>query len=498
MLKNLGIKHQLLIASGVTILLIIIFSIAAVINLKSISSYQSEAGKRANEGITAAKNSRIGYKVQTSIDDLIYSNADEESKTFWIKVKQEAEKEVKEISALSDNDEERLLSSKAHSLFQLIFTETDNELLPMIANGGDIANKLHDFDKKIGDRIVEIQNLMRPFRDSLVDENKLAIDIFQKKISYEITFIVILSISMVVFIVFAMAIIIRNITKSLNQISMQLLESSSQITRASEQLSEASNNISQSANEQASAVEETSASLEEMNNMIANNLANAEGAKNEAEKVNSIASKGNHSMEMLVRSMTEILEANSNIDRLVKVISEIGDKTRIIDEIVFQTKLLSFNASVEAERAGEHGRGFAVVAQEVGNLAQMSGKAALEISGIVKESVKSAEEITKENKDKVHRGNELVKNTAELLNETKDKVNNVSIRANEVVVASKEQSTGIQQITNAMEQLNKITQENASASEETASASEELSAQAISMKQLVEDLNTLILGNTRS
>ncbi len=51
---------------------------------------------------------------------------------------------------------------------------------------------------------------------------------------------------------------------------------------------------------------------------------------------------------------------------------DIGDKTKVINDIVFQTKRLSFNASVEAARAGEHGKGFAVVAEEVGNLAQMS------------------------------------------------------------------------------------------------------------------------------
>jgi len=65
------------------------------------------------------------------------------------------------------------------------------------------------------------------------------------------------------------------------------------------------------------------------------------------------------------------------------IISEIENKTKIINEIVFQTKLLSFNASVEAARAGEQGKGFAVVAEEVGNLAELSGKAATEITSML-------------------------------------------------------------------------------------------------------------------
>ena len=61
-------------------------------------------------------------------------------------------------------------------------------------------------------------------------------------------------------------------------------------------------------------------------------------------------------------------ESNKEIQEIVKVIAEIGNKTKVINDIVFQTKLLSFNASVEAARAGENGKGFAVVAEEVGKL----------------------------------------------------------------------------------------------------------------------------------
>ena len=69
------------------------------------------------------------------------------------------------------------------------------------------------------------------------------------------------------------------------------------------------------------------------------------------------------------------------------LISEIGNKTKVINDIVFQTKLLSFNASVEAARAGEHGKGFSVVAEEVGNLAHMSGNSAKEITQLLESSI---------------------------------------------------------------------------------------------------------------
>jgi methyl-accepting chemotaxis protein len=75
------------------------------------------------------------------------------------------------------------------------------------------------------------------------------------------------------------------------------------------------------------------------------------------------------------------------IESVTETMAEIREKAKMINDIVFQTKLLSFNASVEAARAGEHGKGFAVVAEEMGNLARASGEAAKEIEVILNSSV---------------------------------------------------------------------------------------------------------------
>lgn len=273
-------------------------------------------------------------------------------------------------------------------------------------------------------------------------------------------------------------------------------DSSEQVSDASVELSNASQSLSSSAGEQAASLEETSSSLEEISGMVNNNVDKAKKCTELSSAVNSSSQSGNESMKQLAESMQEILKSNEEIAQLVKVIGEVGEKTKVIDEIVFQTKLLSFNASVEAERAGEHGRGFAVVAQEVGNLAEMSGKAATEISTIISSSIKNAESIASANKEKVESGDELARHAATVLEDISRDANIVLESIDGILSASEDQASGIGQINVAVSQLNKVTQENASTSEEAASSSEELSAQAENLNDMVHKLTKLIIGDS--
>lgn len=108
-----------------------------------------------------------------------------------------------------------------------------------------------------------------------------------------------------------------------------------------------------------------------------------ERSRKNAEMIQSMIQKLDELQERNVEIIQQVNEGHQKVSGVMGFVKNIEEKTRIIDEIVFQTKLLSFNAAVEAARAGEHGKGFAVVAQEIGNLAQMSGQAAREIAAML-------------------------------------------------------------------------------------------------------------------
>lgn len=309
----------------------------------------------------------------------------------------------------------------------------------------------------------------------------------------------------------------RNISRTLSGISNTLSNSAKNVAAASQQVSSSSEELSASATEQAASLQETSSSVEEMTAMINKNAENAVQSQAVSTSSQKAAERGKDAVSNMLRAMDEIStsnaeimrqidESNKNIADIVKVISEIGNKTKVINDIVFQTKLLSFNASVEAARAGEHGKGFAVVAEEVGNLAAMSGTAAKEISTMLEGSIKKVETIVADTKSKVERlaqvgrekvtaGTDVAKTCQVALEEMVSSVTDVSRMVSEIATASQEQATGVKQINQAIGQLDQATQQNATASQQTASAAEQLSSLAVNLHSLVLDLERTVEGS---
>ena len=310
------------------------------------------------------------------------------------------------------------------------------------------------------------------------------------------------------------------IGRSFMKLAASISESSHQVAAVSTQIASSSQTLSQATTEQASSLEETASALEEISAMISKASESAGNAATSSVESQGKAEQGRGAVDQMLNSMTEISQSNEAImnqinvsnqqmTEIVKVIQEIGNKTKVINDIVFQTKLLSFNASVEAARAGEHGKGFAVVAEEVGNLAQMSGNAAKEISEMLSQSTAKVETIVSETKikvealieqgkRKVESGVDVAKRCSVILNEIVHNVSTVSGVAQEISQASKEQSQGVSEINKAMGQLDSVTQQNASASESTSMAAGSLSTQAATLKSVVDELVSTIQGGTSS
>lgn len=215
---------------------------------------------------------------------------------------------------------------------------------------------------------------------------------------------------------------------------------------------------------QASNLEETAASMEQINGTVKQTTAAATQGAVLANDTLALARRSHESVQSVADTMRGIAESSNKI----------GDITKVIEGVAFQTNILALNAAVEAARAGEAGRGFAVVAAEVRALAQRTGAAAKEIRQLIDES-----------RARVADGNQRAAEASTRVDEAMVAVDRVTSMLDEIKQATTEQLIGTSQVANALSQMDGITQHNAAMVEELAAASASLNAQVDSVHNTI-------------
>jgi methyl-accepting chemotaxis protein len=239
---------------------------------------------------------------------------------------------------------------------------------------------------------------------------------------------------------------LNNVTDLISQILFENKSNGLTLDYTSDQLLEYVEELNQSSNSAAASLEETAAAVEEITGIT---RSNTETIANMA-KSSAAVTKSVQAGERLANQTTEAM------DDINTQVTSINEAITIIDQIAFQTNILSLNAAVEAATAGEAGKGFAVVAAEVRNLANRSADAAKEIKKIVESATSKA------NHGKTIAG-EMINGYKELNENIQQTITFVA----NIESASKEQLLGIEQINDAINSLDKQTQENASIASQT-------------------------------
>ncbi|AXX89361.1 methyl-accepting chemotaxis protein [Arcobacter suis] len=246
---------------------------------------------------------------------------------------------------------------------------------------------------------------------------------------------------------------IKLVGNNTSEILAMVMNTGNALNESTQTLSGASNNLSTSSNQQAASLEETAAALEEITSTIQANTLATNKMSQLAQNVTVSARNGQDLANQTAKSMDEIN----------KEVSSINEAIEVIDQIAFQTNILSLNAAVEAATAGEAGKGFAVVAAEVRNLANRSAEAAREIKNIVELASRKAKE-----------GKNISDNMIEGYKELNENISNTILTINEVAGASKEQEKGIVQINDAINLLDQATQKNAQVADQISTMAENI------------------------
>jgi methyl-accepting chemotaxis protein len=153
---------------------------------------------------------------------------------------------------------------------------------------------------------------------------------------------------------------------------------------------------------------------------------------------------------------------------------------KLIDEIAFQTNILSLNASIEAARAGEFGQGFSVVANEVRALAQRSAAAATDTAALVEGAL-----------DKAAAGQASLEELVSAMSKVTRTASLARGHMEKIQTASRQPTRATVLLNNSLAELGQISQKTAASATEAAASGAELGAQLNTLRDIVTILREM-------
>lgn len=257
---------------------------------------------------------------------------------------------------------------------------------------------------------------------------------------------------------------INTILENMKAVFAELRSASAQVRQGSAVIAENSQTMSLGFDQQLLHTAEVNKSIEEITNQINSSLEEVKKTTDISAATKENADFSNEQMTHLLKAMEDIKESSKKIANIIKV----------VEDIAFQTNLLSLNASVEAARAGQYGAGFAVVAEEVRNLALRSSQAVKESAELISTSV-----------EKVNIGTKLAEDTAKNLTTMVEAVNEISSSMEKIFSYSQIQNNAIDSIGEGMRTITKMIEDDTVSIITTSSISQELAGQAETLEEMI-------------
>jgi methyl-accepting chemotaxis protein WspA len=275
----------------------------------------------------------------------------------------------------------------------------------------------------------------------------------------------------------ALSVMVEKLSALIGQVrksGIQVTTSGTEIAATAKQQQATANEISATTTEISATAKEISATSKELVKAM-------KDVTEVAEETATLANSGQAGLTRMDATMRQIMEASGSINARLAVLNEkagnINTVVTTIAKVADQPNLLSLNAAIEAEKAGEYGRGFAVVATEIRRLADQTAAATSDIEQMVKE-MQSAVSAGVMGMDKfseeVRRGGEVVREVSAQLTKIIEQVQTLTPSFETVNEGMQSQSVGAQQISEALAQLGEAAQQTVESLRQSNAAIEQL------------------------
>ena len=253
--------------------------------------------------------------------------------------------------------------------------------------------------------------------------------------------------------------------KTVSELIVDIQVSAGQVGSGAEHIADSNQELMHNFQGQEFEVEQVTVAIDNLTQETHKNAEDAKSASKLSLEVQSIANIGNMHMQDMYNVMNEIKQSSE----------EIAKASKIIEDIAFQTNLLSLNASVEAARAGEHGKGFAVVADEVRSLAGRSALAAKDTTAIINRSVQ-----------RVAEGVQKAEETSQVLEKIEAAIGDVTNVITNITDSSVQQAAEISKVKSSIDIIQKSTHEYMNIISSNAAVSQELSGQSHVLAEMTD------------
>ena len=288
---------------------------------------------------------------------------------------------------------------------------------------------------------------------------------------------------------------IGRITVMFAKVANKLKVSAEHASNTSNVLKKTSSEVFKSCEKQSAALQETIASLAEISGTMKQTWNNVKNCNDIMKQMSEKIEVGHATMRNMMESMQGIKATNANLEDISNIMASISEKTSVINDIVFKTKLLAFNASIEAVRAGDKGEGFAVVADEVRGLAELSGEAAKEIGLLLTESNKQVKDIIDTSSERTQYGLKATEEATSFFQGFAEDVTQIKENVENIEIATSEQQSGIKQTDKAMRMMEQATKRNYDETQESLNVASSLFKQSSMITNIMHIINLLVHGS---